>query len=413
MKKIWGLVGQMLSSATNLVGSIVAAATLDIAAFGYYFVLQTAFLLALGMSRGAVGEILLFSSMFSNDEPESGFMADALRFYLMLGVPFGVIGGLVVWLFLPVQPAALAIIFATLVPAVLVQDYGRYAAFSAGRHDVSAFSDAIWLALLGIFLFFAGQNASLATVFGSWALSGAIAGVVVLLKFRFGLEAGSARRWFRTQRAHSLRMAAEYMLAPLCRWGLVVFVTVVVGAETVGLFREAEVLFGPFVVLSLAAHVTFGPLLSEGAGTHRRYIRRASGAFAAILLGWWAGLRLGLLDVYNGLVADPATDAVSLLIVTVLSFVVFGRSWQGTYVTVLRSAGNTSASLRVGAVSAFSGSVLGAVLAMWQGPVGIAVGLGIGYVLGAVVGHIEIRKGQFSSSSLGTSAVGRRRKEFA
>lgn len=192
-----GIADQIISSGTNFATGFVAGRLLDATLFAQFVIALSAAYIALGVQRALVGDPLLaYSAGF--EEPERRRMAaDATATALWLGVlatGLGVAAWATGW-----SLTRDMIWLAPWIPAVLVQDAGRYVYLAARRPDQALVLDVIWAlvqaaTVLGVWLLARPGPGLLAAAWGFGALAGALASLAISRRVPWR---GSPRAWAR------------------------------------------------------------------------------------------------------------------------------------------------------------------------------------------------------------------------
>jgi O-antigen/teichoic acid export membrane protein len=272
-----GIADQAASALSNIV-IIVAIARkggpASLGEFAYAFAIYIVFLVG---TRGLVTDGL--ASM-----PRSGTAENRRVESLAVSASLliAIVGGLLVASFGLVLGQLPLVVVGVLMPALIVQDAGRYVAFRRRQPAVALASDVAWLSLvLGLFLLPDGLPAAAYAV--AWAASAGFAGLVsiVWLRVRFRAPLVVFMWWRSTISGFGLRAATDSLAAASIVLIAVVLLGRYAGDEDVGVLRASQSLAGPVSVAVTAVCAFTVPRVADSPHRFRRY---NSHSLAAILL---------------------------------------------------------------------------------------------------------------------------------
>lgn len=301
--RLWVVLDQAVSNATNLVGLAMIGRWLDPDGFGVVALLFTVIPLALLASRGTWGEALLVLSQVRGERDRRRAPV-ALGGSLLTGLGLSVmaIGAGVV---APGYGATIAVV-APFAPLLLLQDTGRYIRFAEGRPLVAFTSDATWfLVSIGALLLVESWGGGSAALLAAWFAGLVPATAVVLFDFRPTFR--GVGEWLRSDRRVWAPLLGDLAGSAGFRALALVVVIAVTGFADGGGFRAAQVAMGPITILTLSA----GPLFLYGAPNRSARQTTKAGVVAAALLG---GTALGWL-------------VIVVLVPSTLGEMVLGAAW--------------------------------------------------------------------------------------
>lgn len=335
-----GVIDQAMSSASNVLATLLAARYLTRADFGAYSLTLLTYILAVGLVRALCGEALLVRPGETEDESRTNIRAatsSALFVGLFISALLLVASGFTSH---PLRPCLQ--VFSVLLPLLLVQDTFRYAAFANNRPKAAAISDAVWVVTqLGSFAaLVALGHPTAVTVLMTWAGAGAAAAVVIAILSPVAPDLRQGMGWVWGNRDLSVRYGLEFFSSVGAAQVGSFILAAVAGIKEVGGIRGAQTLFGPLNVLFVGAYIALVPEGRRMADESPRSLVRLSavssvvfGASAAgltgvlLLLGpaqgravlgttWDAAhpilLPVGLAAMAGGVMAGPLTGLRSL-----------------------------------------------------------------------------------------------------
>lgn len=246
----WGLFDQVLSSASNFLVTIIAAASLSASDFGAFALATAVCIITVSVSRGLASDPLATAHA---GDPE-GELRWAIRSaagvsvavslvvaVLVAGVGF-VIGGTIAWLFL-----ALALTL----PGVTLQDYLRYALIVRGDARQTFMNDLFWTVLQVAFLVVAiALDGGAVALYLAWGVAGNLAAVLGLVQARTWIGGPSSLRpWLRRHRRLWPFFVLDNMVYQATTLVLVVVIALASSLAQVGGFRAAVTLFAPLAII--------------------------------------------------------------------------------------------------------------------------------------------------------------------
>jgi hypothetical protein len=403
---VWGLFDQFLSSATNLVGSIVAAQRLTKAGFGAWSVAFSLAVVMLGISRALAADPLTIRYSASTPQTQRLEISRVFAVPLVGGVAVGLVLAGTGLLLDSTLGRVLAVVGFSL-PFLLFQDCCRLVLFMQGRAFSAAMNDLVWLiatvAALGLL---SGRpsppwliglcwtsGAALAAGFGYWQIG-----------IRPGLSPGV---WVKRHADLCLPFSIDFLLTAGVTYVVVFGLAAFRSVESTASFRGAQVLMGPIFVLYAGAMNQAAPLFARRAGTSVSGLVRLSVQLSVALVVpavCWLALFVMLPERFGraalGATWPSAKDLLPAIGLTYAVMVAAAGPFLG-----LRSQGDAAIALRVRLFVAPLIVVLGLVGAFYRGALGAAVGLLIANTIGLPIWWRAFLKANRKSRTL-TDAAG-------
>ncbi|MGH3568964.1 MAG: hypothetical protein ACRDRH_23645, partial [Pseudonocardia sp.] len=236
----WSLADQILASATNFALMVVVARAVSAAEFGVFAVVTAGFVLAVFVSRGVGADPLVVRYTGASDADWSA----AVRASLAAVLSVGIAGALMIASLAMLVGGGLhhvALVSATILPGVLLQDHVRYACFSRGRPVQAFLNDLLWavLQLAATAAALAHGVRSIPLLLALWGLSGTCAALVGLVQLGHGPDLTRVRWWFREHRELWRAHVAENGLMQATNVAVLGLVAAVAGAAAAGGIRAA------------------------------------------------------------------------------------------------------------------------------------------------------------------------------
>ncbi|MGH3611019.1 MAG: hypothetical protein ACRDRK_00040 [Pseudonocardia sp.] len=308
----WSLADQILASATNFALMVVVARAVSAAEFGVFAVVTAGFVLAVFVSRGVGADPLVVRYTGASDADWSA----AVRASLAAVLSVGIAGALMIASLAMLVGGGLhhvALVSATILPGVLLQDHVRYACFSRGRPVQAFLNDLLWavLQLAATAAALAHGVRSIPLLLALWGLSGTCAALVGLVQLGHGPDLTRVRWWFREHRELWRAHVAENGLMQATNVAVLGLVAAVAGAAAAGGIRAAVLIFSPLTVLGVVAMGSGVSELARVAERDPRALRRYT-----LVLAWGLGLFSVLWGIGALLLPDSAGRAL------------LGSSWE-------------------------------------------------------------------------------------
>ncbi|MFS3126845.1 hypothetical protein ACLM5J_00410 [Nocardioides sp. Bht2] len=323
---------QAVSAASSLLVTLIAAQLLDVAAFGLFGLIFICFVAAQGVLRAWVGEPTLLHHDDAVAAP-GPMLSAAVALAGCVGVVLAAVGA-ATWSWHAEVGQSLVLI-GVLMPALTLQDYGRFLGFAQHRPQQALALDLLRVALLVVAAFAVWRaEAGVVWLVAAWAGSGAGAGLLTLVHQRVHLARPSLR-WLRSSWSFSWR----YLLSFAATQGAALATTVAIagigGAADLGAVRGVLLLTGLFTMVQaafMAAGVAEVAASPEDRGLVRGTVRKGT-----LLMGVIAALNgVVLLSIPTGIgeliLADTWASAERLFVPAALHLLALGM------ITGVRSA---------------------------------------------------------------------------
>jgi O-antigen/teichoic acid export membrane protein len=384
----WGLVDQVLSSATNFALTVFVARAAFGADFGAFAIVLTTYLLAAGVGQGVVSQPFAARYSAAAEPGARAAVAAATGAALAVGAVLGA-ACLAASIFTPGPLAGQLLVLGISMPGLLLQDAWRFIFVALGRPERAAVNDGAWAlvqAAAFALLLSTGHGSPIALLI-AWGLAAAAGAVLGCVQARGAPSPLSALAWARAERGVASGFVAQAVVIRGAGQLLYTFIALVAGLGASGTVRGAQVLFGPLTLmyqgLLLAAVPESVRKLRSSPAAFARFTRWVSVAATLTAVGWsaivltlpgWLGSQ-ALGATWDG--ARPLLPAVAVQIVAV------GIS-IGPQVG-LRAKGAAGRCLRIDAVQALLLLAAGVAGARLQGGYGAAVGIAAATAAAAVV----------------------------
>ncbi|HEX7739218.1 MAG TPA: hypothetical protein VF426_06190, partial [Marmoricola sp.] len=379
---------QVVAGGSNLLVAVLAARTLGPSGFGLFSIAFTVYVTAQGASRAMVGEPLLIHP--KEIEERTG---EAIASGVVLGVAFALVvaAGAALTSIWSSGLAWSLLVLAVAMPALVLQDQGRYLGFALQRPVLSLVLDSVWLVLMiaALAVLFVLDHRGLVWFVAAWAGSGAVSGLLVFGQHVATHSLRSMRprlAWLRETWSYAWRYLAAFSVAQIGALGTSIGLVSVIGTRGLGGVQGAILLTRPTLTVQ-AASVAAGVAevaRTEDADQFRRHVRRTTSftVVAALLNGIVLLLLPG--PVGRFVLGDTWAVAKPLLLPAVIQLVLLtcnsgakagllGRKGVGTVVWIEAIGTTTAVSAAIvggvmnGALGAMWGRALAwiAILALW------------------------------------------------
>lgn len=278
-------VDQAIAGASNVLIAVLAARLLGVASFGLFGIVFLVYVLIQGVSRALVCDPLLVHPVEGQAR-----LGEVIGTSCVLG-PALATGVLVAGLGARMFDARLGnalVVLAVCVPLLILQDLGRYVAFTLRRPASALVLDLAWLGLqtVAVGCLFVTDTRTLPWFIAAWAGSGALAGALIFAqhrgtRFRLGLS------WLGYTWSFSWRYLISYTSTIGAALAASVAVGGIAGSKALGGLQGAMLLVRPFMTFQVAAIAASIGEVSHG-GAHdpllRRHVTRTSAITTAIAL---------------------------------------------------------------------------------------------------------------------------------
>jgi hypothetical protein len=303
---------QAVVAVTNLVLSIVVTHVGGVRALGQFTIVMTTMLMSMGVTRLLISDPWLASRRAGRRPgPEQRWLVCLAAATAAAAVGIVVVialGGQARWFW----ACAIA-------PLVIVQDFGRYAAFRREGPARALASDLTVLAVgaVAFGVWAAVGSASLTAVLVAWAV-GLAASTRVVLGRRFGTlsPSGSLAWWRATCRPLAAQLAHDGFAFQAGVSGSLYLLAAVGTSKDVGIVRVVQTAFSPLLLTVTGLSMWLVPFLAHRDAARLSDVRRratvllALASVAGMVLAVWAGP--WLIRVVFG--ADAVPGRLSLLL---------------------------------------------------------------------------------------------------
>ena len=284
----WGVLDQVLSSATNFALTLLAGRLLGPRGLGVVVVAFSVYLLALTLHRALVNDPLVVASAHLAVQERHRAVRSAVALILCSGVIFsGAILALAV-LLPPTGASGLRLIAPWIVPALL-QDLWRSVLFRDRRGAAAALNDGLWAVGIVVALPVAIVTRQEWAVMGAWGFGAALGAVAGFVQTRVRPERpGPAWQWWRRAVWPFGRwLGLESLVWSAHSQAVVFLLGWLLGAGGLGGLRAAEALFAPMTLLGPALDLPGLPamaraLAESAAAARRRALQLSSMALTAV-----------------------------------------------------------------------------------------------------------------------------------
>jgi len=382
------LTDQAVSSGTNFALSGVALLALSQSNFGLFAIVQALYTLSLNITRALFLEPLLIQGATSSGERDYP-VADAITFgCLTAGIGCGAVSAIVLF-FNGAEPAVIGV-FSVFLPALMVQDAGRYLSFRQLRPAGALSLDVAWAAAQTLVLVgsvVVGLDIRLPLVIFAWVVGGASGALMFQLRVRPSFHLWSIRCWLKESRALWPSLLTENLVANAAPSVLVIVLSVILARSEIAEIATPRTLLGPVNILFIGL-ATFG--MAQGSRLRNRsrtQLLRFTNWLAVLLTA--ASLLLSVtLAAGAGLIARyienvGVKDLRLYLIITGIgvAFNGFGYSQRVLVRTLKRPKYSALAEASIGVCIL----VFGVAGGMWRGSLGAIVGIALARACGVGV----------------------------
>ena len=292
----WGLLDQVLASASNFIVTIIAARSLSAAGFGSFALAMVVVMMTVFLARGLASDPLATR--------HSGDTADGIRQAGRAGAATAIVssvvvaaGSVVVGLAVGGDLGRVLLVMAAVLPGVTLQDYLRYLLIVQGRARDTFVNDLFWFViqfpLMAAALAVGGAGALL---LAAWGVAGTLAAVLGLWQARTGISSWmQVRPWLRRHRDLWPFFVLDNLIYQATNLVVVVVISLVTSLAEVGGFRAAVTVYAPLAIIGRGVVGVAVPELARRRDDPRA-VERASlvlgGVLAPMALLWAVGSAL-------------------------------------------------------------------------------------------------------------------------
>jgi O-antigen/teichoic acid export membrane protein len=375
----WAIVDQALSSGTNFVPSIVLARALGPGDFGTFAIVFTTWFTALGILRTALMQPYTIAASAADDAEWNTETRSAAGAVVLASAALAI--GFVALGLMPVLASDVRRAFVALAlmsPGLALQEFWRVAAYSRSRARTAAMNDLAWaLVQVLAFAIVLRWGASSTTCLVAWGIGALPAAGFGCHQLRVLPRVDrDAVRWTRRSLHLGTWFAASGAVFSLGAQAVVMSIAIACGKTALGLFRVAQLAFGPIQLLTIGVESVFIPMLvrtyrhagpDEASARARRYSVALLGVVLAYGVVVVAIAPTLLTRVFGPRFRDASVLVVPLGVAAVLDAACTGAA---AYLRVARNgkvllqAQAVTTALRVVVVAAFA-IVSGTTAASW------------------------------------------------
>jgi len=288
----WGLADQGISSLGNIVLLVLVARAVSTSEFGAFGLAFTTYVLLVGVARSLTSDPLAVRYSAADD---ASAVNEAIKQSVGLGCLLGIVAGAataIVGLLLGGLLGSTLLVFALVLPGLLVQDAWRLAFFVSGRPMRAAINDAVWTFLQVSFIAFLlwRDSATVSTLVLAWGLTGNVAAILGAFQAHLLPTMNHPTRWLRAHSDLVPSFLVEFFAASGAQQAVLYIVAAFAGLAAVGAIRAALMVLGPLNILFSSARVVYIPEGVRLAGQSGRTLLRGMVAVSLILVlcatGW-------------------------------------------------------------------------------------------------------------------------------
>lgn len=376
-------IDQLVFSAITFAVQLVAAPVSTDAEFGVFSLVAIVQIGQWYLGRAIAAEPLLVSKAVANGDARG--VRGAAATSLLLGVAIGLVC-LVVGLLLDGPAQTLLLIQALASPFTAVLDHGRYVSYARQRPFRALALDGAWLVLflgaVGVTVLVGELDAS--STYLLWALSAVpvAAACAWLTGGPFGF--GAVRGWLRDRRSLLPGFLIDAVYLTAGTWATFGVTAWVVGLDGLGLLRKALV---PVTALTVLFIGISNALLAHLAGRTAREVVRAPmlvSGLAAVVSLVFAGLALvAPADLLTAALGTP-WEGLRPIVLVLLAYAFLLATAQ-TALVAGKASGRAWLGPRVRTVQFVTEVALVALLGVWLGVIGVALGMAVAWLTAAAL----------------------------
>ena len=391
----WGVADQAVSSITNFAVGIFVARSLGAVQLGAFSLAYVTYSFVLNASRGLASDPLLVR--FSGAKPPiwRRAVASCTGTAALVGCVSGVFVLLAAVPLSGTTKSAFLALGLTL-PGLMLQDCWRFAFFAIGRGDQAFLNDLVWalVQLPAMVLLRITGHASVFSVVLVWGVAAAVAAGTGPIQADVFPKTSEGWAWILRHRD----LGARYLAENTSSGGAVQLRTygigIILGLAAVGYIRAAEMLMGPFLVLSMGiswAAVPEAVRVLRRSSRHLRLFCLLVGAGLAVAaLAWGVALLVllprGLGHLLLGSIWRPAYPLILPATVTVIAGCFFIGASAG-----LRALSDARRSLRAQVLSSGAYLIGGLGGALTAGAMGVMRGTALATIFAALLWWWQLR----------------------
>jgi O-antigen/teichoic acid export membrane protein len=373
----------MVSSATNLLLSVMAARALSVDDFGAFAVAFTVYSFLIAGGRAMVSRPLTVRYTAGGPEHFHQAAQSATGATVLLGVASGAVVA-IVGLFLDGALGVSLLCIGLLMPGLLLQDMWRMVFIAQGRPQAAFVNDLAWgiIQLAGVYALIVTDRKSAATLLIAWGGAALLVAVYGAVQFRGRPRLRSSVGWMRQQTDLLKYYFASFITVMGANQITLLLIAGLGTPADVGALRAAQVVLGPLNLLGYALHAFALPEISRVQPSGRRAIQAGAALSAILLLGYTVGgiALLALPDALGtALLGDTWAAAQSVLPASLLGLLAIAFAFGAN--TILVALGFAKETFRINSLLAPGFLVFGLVGLQMGGAPGAALGLSLAQVV--------------------------------
>jgi O-antigen/teichoic acid export membrane protein len=391
----WGVGDQAVSSLTNFAVGIFIARSLGAEQFGAFSLAYVTYTFVLNASRGLASDPLVVR--FSGTDPRvwRRAVASCTGTATVVGLASGICALVAAMLLSGTAKAAFLALGLTL-PGLMLQDSWRFAFFAIGHGKLAFLNDLVWalVQVPAFALLRATGHASVFWVVFAWGAAAAVAAAVGPFQAHVFPKLFETQAWLTQQRDLGARYLAENTASGGANQLRTYGIGLILGLAVVGYVRGAEMLMGPFLVLSMGISWAAVPEAVRFLRRSPRHLQRfcvsLGTGLAVMALAWGVTLLVllprGLGAALLGSIWRPAYPLVLPATVTVVASCFSVGASAG-----MRALGAARQSLRVQVLASAAFLVCNLVGALTGGAMGVMRGTALSTVIAALLWWWQLR----------------------
>ncbi len=379
----WNFADQAVSSATNMVLSLLAARALSVDGFGAFSVAFTIYTFLISGGRSLISRPLAVRFAAASQAEFRTAASATTGATVVLGIVSGVVVA-AVGLSMSGDLGTSLLCMGVLLPGLLLQDAWRVVFTTEGRPSAAFVNDLVWgLVQIGLVVaVLAADRESAVTVLLAWGGAALVAAVLGCIQFRGLPRVLASAGWMRDQRDLLKYYFASFITIMGANQLTLLLIAALGTAADVGALRAAQVVLGPLNLVGYALSAFAIPEISRRKLSGRRAVQ-AAGALSAVLVAAnlvWGGIMLALPDrVGVALLGDSWEAAQSVLPATLVGLVAIAAGFGAS--SLLVALGYAKETFRINCLLAPGFLVFGlGGLELWGAP-GAALGLSLAQVV--------------------------------
>ncbi len=380
----WNLADQAVSSATNLLLSVLAARALSVDGFGAFSVAFTIYSFLIAGGRAMISRPLAVRYAGAGPERYRVAAQSATGASVLLGVAAGLVVAVAGLFFLGGPLGTSLLWMGVLMPGLLLQDMWRMVFITEGRPRAAFVNDSVWgvvqVGLVAAFIALDRQSA--ATLLLGWGGAAFLVALLGMRQFRGRPKLRTSLRWVGEQR-DLLKYYLASFLAIMGASQITLLLIAGLGSPAdVGALRAAQVVLGPLNLMTYALQAFAVPEIARRRPGGRRGLQVAmvlSGVLVLASLVW--GIAAVALPDRVGvfLLGDTWTSAEEVLPATLVGVVTIAVAFGAN--TLLVALGYAKETFRINAMLAPGFLLFGLTGLELGGAAGAALGLSLAQVV--------------------------------